>query len=112
MWARCSYVGEVVVHPSPSGEGLGEGLNNHAAPLMGRAYLNVRATGRSGYIPSMWRGVGWRGSFGTFLQRKVVKRFILRAEERKNPALEPPLSRGSKGSFFSVDTEKKNINHS
>ena len=39
--------------------------------MMGRAYHNVRATGRSGYIPSMWRGVGWRGSFGTFLQRKV-----------------------------------------
>jgi len=56
-----------------SPRGSWRGLNNHAAPLMGRAYINERATRRSGYIPSMWRGVGRRSSFGTFLQRKVVK---------------------------------------
>jgi len=70
----------VIVFP-PLWEGLGRGNNNHAAPLMGRAYHNVRATRRSGYIPSMWRGVGRRGSFGTFLWRKVGKCFFIESKK-------------------------------
>ena len=42
----------------PFREGWGVGLKSHAALLMGRAYLNVRATGRSGYIPRPGKGEG------------------------------------------------------
>jgi len=77
----------------PFREGLGVGFKSYAAPMMGRAYINVGATSRSGYIPSMWRGVGWRSSFGTFLQRKVVKRLSSR-RKKEDPALRLPLIKG------------------
>jgi hypothetical protein len=55
----------------------------------------------------MGRGGGRRGSFETLLQRKVVESELRRTEEKKNPALEPPLIKGLKRLLLSAKTERR-----
>ena len=50
--------GGIIVEPLPNPPREG-GKNNQVGPLMVRAYINVRATSRSGYIPSS--GGAWGG---------------------------------------------------